>query len=186
MNGLVPSRLILAACLGLGLCLAADGQLADTSPFLPPGTVDGGLGTSAGGSLELRGIMSTSDGMRFCIYDASRKSSSWVALNESGHGYVVKSSDAAKDTVTLQADGRTYTLALRASKISPMAMPPMTLPAREMAAQQNFVPSISAADEAKRLEAIAAEVRRRRLLREQVDQAQDRALGIQNGGRPPQ
>jgi hypothetical protein len=47
-------------------------------------------------------------------------------------------------------------------------------------------PGVNPADEAARLEAISKEVRRRRMLREQVEQAQQRA-DRQNGLRgPPQ
>jgi hypothetical protein len=176
--------LLTAYCLVAVACLPALGQLADTSPFLPPGSVDAGGVAADEGTLELRGIMSTSDGLRFCIYDSVKKSSAWVALNEEGHDFVVRGADPANDRVTLQDGGRTLTLELKASKTVALASSPSTLGGRGPYGP-NPPPGITAADEAKRLEAISREVRRRRMLREQVDKAQDRAAR-QNGYMPPQ
>jgi hypothetical protein len=185
MTAVRPSRLFLAALLALGACRHAFGQLADNSPFLPPGATDGGIAAGGGEPLELRGIMSTTDGLKFCIYDPARKSSAWVSLNEAGHDYVVRGSNPADDSVTLQSGGHTYTLALRTSKTAPLAGSAANMPSREAGGQvpgRSFTP----VDEANRLEAIAAEVRRRRLQREQVDQAQQRAFQQQYGNRPQQ
>ena len=115
---------LLAAVLGLGALLPARGQLADASPFLPPGTVDAPGASADGGTLELRGIMSTSVGYLYCIYDPAKKSSSWVGLNEDGHGYVVKAADPARDSVTLQAAGRTFNVALHQAKVAAMTGQP--------------------------------------------------------------
>jgi len=175
-----PRILVAAACLACGGRAPALGQLADTSPFLPAGVADSGGTAGAPGSLELRGIMSTSEGMLFCIYDPVKKSSAWVALNETGHDYVVRSSDPANDRVTLESRGQVLTLVLRASKTAAM-----TASGREPPGV-NMPPGVNPADEAARLEAISKEVRRRRMLREQVEQAQQRA-DRQNGLRgPPQ
>jgi hypothetical protein len=176
-----------AACFGLAPVLPAFGQLADTSPFLAPGMADSAAAAAGGGTLELRGIMSTSDGLRFCIYEPAKKSSAWVGVNESGHDYLIKGADPAHDTVTLQAAGRTFTVALHQAKIAALNGPGIGLPTRELGPTSpgaNGLRAFTPADEAQRLEAIATEVRRRRMLREQADQAQDRA-GLQPNGYPP-
>jgi hypothetical protein len=179
-----------AVCFGLAPSLAAFGQLADTSPFLAPGMADSAAAAAGGGTLELRGIMSTEDGLRFCIYEPAKKISSWVGVNESGHDYLVKGADQAHDTVTLQAAGRTFTVALHQAKITALSGPGIGLPTRELGPTAYPGPNggraFTPADEARRLEAIASEVRRRRLLREQADQAQDRAGASRNGYPPPQ
>jgi hypothetical protein len=163
---------LVAAWLGLGPCLRLCGQLADASPFLPPGAA----GTSAAGvdgaAPELRGIMSTSTGYLYCIYEPARKSSSWVGVNEGGHDFVVKAADPVRDSVTLQSAGRIFTLALREAKVAAMSGPALNPPYRTGLPYP--VPGMNSAEAARRLDAVAAEVRRRRQLREQADQAEDR------------
>jgi hypothetical protein len=177
-------------CFGLALGLPVFGQLADTSPFLAPGAADSAAAAAGGGTLELRGIMSTSDGLRFCIYEPAKKSSSWVGVNEGGHDYLIKGADSAHDTVTLQADGRTFTVALHQAKIAAMGGSGIGMPTREVGPAAslgaNGIRTFTPADEAQRLQTIAAEVRRRRLLREQADQAHDRAGAPPSGYQQPQ
>ena len=152
-------------------------QSSDDSPFLPPNSANGGAGSKADAGLELRGIMSTNEGLRYCIYDSTTKTSKWVAANESGQPFVVQDFDKGHDTVTVTHDGRRLTLALREAKVGsgggrlngqpapPIGMPVVLRPTPE--------------DEQRRLQAIAEEVRRRRLLREQAQQG-----GVPNGSRP--
>jgi hypothetical protein len=173
---------LMAACLGLGLGARASAQLAESSPFMPPGTAGGPGAAAGGGTPELRGIMSTGDGFLYCIYEPSRKSSSWVALNEGGHDFVVKSADPARDTVTLESAGSTFTIALREAKVATLSGPALNLPNRSVGPQYP-VPGMNPADAARRLNAVAAEVRRRRQLREEADRAEDR--GMQPRGPPP-
>jgi len=115
----------------------------------------------------LRGIMSTPWGPSFCIYDTVKKSSTWMGLNEPGNDVVVKSYNSSDDSVMIQTEGRTMPLALHTAKIGG---PSIT---RGVA----FNPS--PADEARRLQAVANEVQRRRQLREQAMQ------GMSPGSAPP-
>ena len=167
----------------LGWAAAGRAQLAPASPFLPPDAKPGAGAAAASGPIELRGIMSTRDGPSFCLYDTVKKSSTWVGLNEQGHDVVVKSYDAGSDAVSVVAQGRTMQVTLHTAKIA--ATPAGNLgggisPNPAMAAPnpitQTVVVNPTPADEAKRLEAVAAEVQRRRQLREQSMQ----------GGTPPQ
>jgi hypothetical protein len=172
-----------AALLPLGRAAAQD---ADGSPFLPVAGAGGGPGGAAAAAanepLELHGIMATPDGLRFCIFDAAKKTSKWVGLNDAGAGvpYLVKSADPDHDTVSVSSDGRLLTLTLRRPKVEtsqPLAQPGGLPPG------VSVVLNPSAADEQRRLQMIAAEVRRRRLLRQQADRQADQQLGGPPGPR---
>src|SRR5277367_2609438 len=91
---------VLLAAFAAGSAAARAG-LAQTSPFLPANTADTAAQGGPGGPVELRGVMSTSGGTEYCIYDAVKKSSSWVSLNETGNGFVVKAADPSGDNVTV-------------------------------------------------------------------------------------
>jgi hypothetical protein len=147
------------------------------SPFLPPNSAGGAAGGQGeAGGLELRGIMTTAQGTRYCIYDPAKKISSWVAANQSGFGFIIQSADIKHDTVIVNQDGRRLTLALRDAKVAVGLGTPIAGPT--VAGGVNIQPSLLGSmptpvlrptpeDEQKRLQAIAEEVRRRRLLRGQ-------------------
>jgi len=154
---------------------AARAQLAVDSPFLPSGSSAGGSSVTEGAPIELRGVMETRAGMSFCIFDPARKASAWVRLNEKDHDFVVKLYDANNETVTVDHSGRVFTLALRAVKVassgqasSPAPLPSPSMPSMPTAITQSVVANPTPADEQRRLEAVASEVRRRRALREQA------------------
>jgi hypothetical protein len=157
-----------AAALGPAAALRAD--LAQSSPFLArnqPGSAQAGGPTEP---VELRGIMSTADGIAVCIYDTAKKTGTWVGLNEPGYDFLVRSADASGDSATVRYQGRDIKLTLRSAKVassgtgqaaiagSPDALSPAVL---------NPTPG----DEQKRLDAVAAEVHRRRQERERAAQA---------------
>jgi hypothetical protein len=177
------SWLTIAACLGLALRARTHGQLADASPFLTPGAADNPAAAAGADALELRGIMSTSAGYLYCIYDPARKSSTWVGINEGGHDFVVRSAEPDRDAVTVQSAGRTFSIALHESKVATMSGPVLTMPNRGIGFQNGF-PGMNSVDAARRLEAVAAEVRRRRQLREQADQAEG-GMGAPNPSPQP-
>ena len=160
------------------LAVRAGAQLTDSSPFLPAGN-GGSTATSDGTSPELRGIMSGPGGMRFCIYDPAKKASQWLALNEEGKGIVIKSADPAHDTVLIaDPDGRRMTLVLKEAKVvSAPSSAPSVIPSQ--GGVLNVVLNPTPEDEQRRLQAIAEEVRRRRLLREQAAQAGAGQPGVQ-------
>jgi hypothetical protein len=154
--------------------VVARAQLAASSPFLPA-TASGATAVSEGAPIELRGIMETGSGRSFCIFDPAKKVSTWVLLNEKDHDFVVKAYDPANETVTVNHGGRVLTLAMRAVKVassgqaeSPAPLPTPSMPAVSTPVTQSVVVNPTPADEARRLEAVSAEVRRRRALREQA------------------
>jgi hypothetical protein len=171
-----------AACLGLLGGTRVRAQVAETSPFLPAGSASGPNGVGENLALELRGIMTTPDGTRFCIYDPVKKSGIWTGLNERGHAFVVKSADLAHDTVMVQSEGHTLKLALHQARIAalgPTGSPGGVAPPAEGAATP------SPADQAQRLAAVAEEVRRRRELRNQQAQQGGEAAPAAGRRQPP-
>jgi hypothetical protein len=166
-------------------------QAAETaigkSPFLPPDSPTDTAPTPDA-TLELRGIMASGDSYMFSIYDSTHKSSSWTRLNENGHAFVVRSHDTTRDSVTVDYQGRTLTLALKTAKVAsaPVTVPqppqqPVAAPAPgPQPIGGPVVLNPSPADEQRRLEAIAAEVNRRRMIRQQALQASRQANGPQN------
>jgi len=149
-------------------------DLAQASPFLPPNSPQAAGAAGASGPVELRGMMSTGQGTECCIYDTAKKTSVWVGLNETGYDFVVKSADPAKETATVAYQGRSMDLVLRTAKVASAGMAQAGVPTGPGAANAVQIPT--AADEQRRLDAVAAEVRRRRLEREKA---------FQNPGGPP-
>ena len=177
------------AAFALAAAERACAQLAANSPFLPP-QAKGPAGPTAGAPLEYRGYIETPEGVQFRIYDPARKAGEWIKLNERNQTLDVtaKQHDSGHNTLTVEYQGRTLTLAERESKIvssgnAAQAMPPpMPMPAvppMPAAVTQSVVVNPTPAQEQQRLEAVAAEVARRRALREQATQQI-------NPGVPPQ
>jgi hypothetical protein len=152
------------------IAAASRADLAQTSPFLPSGAADAAAQAGAGGPIELRGVMSTSQGSEYCIYDTAKKSSAWVALNEAGNAFMVKSADPAGDSVTVEYQGRTLRLVLKAAKVASAGPVMGGVMGNPSAVTQTVVLNPSPADEQRRLDAVAAEVRRRRQEREKAAQ----------------
>jgi hypothetical protein len=159
--------LILFAGLALGLGARAETSLASTSPFAPP---DGAPGAAAAENqpLELRGILMEGDTYRFSIYDPVKHTGQWVRLNEPGHDFMVKAHDVARDTITLNYQGRIMTLPLHAGKIVSMAVPE---PSVEPRPNRNGIgagpqPKPGSPEETARFNRAVEEINRRRALRE--------------------
>jgi len=108
---------------GSFLCPAAraeDGSavLSVDSPFVAPGGHSMSPAPEGSTELELRGIMSTDEGYRYCVYDSKRGKGVWVAQNEEGPGFTITTADPARETVTVARVGDLpLTLALRESKV---------------------------------------------------------------------
>ena len=156
------------------LGLRAGAQAGDTSPFVAPSAGGAPGQPGDGSSYELRGIVSAGENHEYCIFDPARKASQWVGLNEPGHPFMIKTADPAHDTVALlTADGRLLTLTLRESKVvqgfSPTPAIGMAPGAPQSAlAAANMILNPTPEDNQRRLQSIADEVRRRRLLREEA------------------
>lgn len=165
-----------AAGLALAVVAGAGEPGAARSPFLPAAT-SGPAAPTEGAPLQFHGYISTSEGVQYRIFDPASKKGEWVKLNEtnSNLGVVLKQFDGEQDTITVEHQGRTLTLAARKAKIVSAGAVPQILPAPTNVARQMpasvtraVIVNPTTADENRRLEAVAAEVARRRTLREQA------------------
>jgi hypothetical protein len=106
------------------------------------------------------------------LFDPVQKKGGFVKLNEAGRDFLVRTYDAANDAVTVEYQGRTLNLALKSAKIE--ALPAMAMaPPRPMTGPQGpQVAPVPTPDDTKRIEAVAAEVARRRQARQAAAQQQ--------------
>jgi len=113
---------ILSALTLLGGAAARAG-VSTESPFAPRGF---GAGVTSNSPIELRGITSDDQGLRFAIYEPAKKEGAWVHIDEQGQPYVIRSYDADTKHITVDYQGRSQTLALADPKFGPgktVAMP---------------------------------------------------------------
>lgn len=167
-----PSPLLLALAFGLGTTGAAaavslDG-LAAKSPFMPEQTETAAPVVTEGATVEFRGLITTKDGVLFGLYDRSRNLSAWVHEKEKGAEFVVQTYDAANDLVTVDYQGRKFTLPLSVARIGTAAPSPVAAvkPAGPAVTGGVAVAARPSQVDATRMESVAAEVRRRRALRQ--------------------
>lgn len=157
-------------------------QLASKSPFMGPQAANA-AGPNANAPLQFVGYMDTNEGRLYRLHDPAKKTSTWVKLNEKNTDFdvVAKQHDDEHSTLTIEYQGKKLTLAQREPKIvssgnAGQAVPPPPVPMPVVpsnvpsAVTQAVVLNPTPADEQKRLEAVAAEVARRRALREQATQ----------------
>jgi len=174
-------RPVLIASVVLATVVSTEAQLASKSPFLPPQSAGAGNTPAADAPLEFGGYLDTGEGRlyRISVKDPAHKAAIWVKLNERNPDLdvIVKQHDDDQQTLTVEHQGKTLTLAEKKAKVvsSGSGAPPMPPPPRP---PQNVPPAVTQAvvlnptpaDEQRRLEAVAAEVARRRALREQAAQ----------------
>ena len=152
------------AMVAFGGTLCQHVQAQSNSPFLPQSGSVGALTENS--PLELRGIMPMVGGVSFGFFDPTKKRCGWVKLKETGREYTVLTYDPSNESVTVEYQGRVLTLALPASKIETMAAMPVPPPRVMTGPQGPGVAGAPSVDEARRLEAVAAEVARRRQQRQ--------------------
>jgi hypothetical protein len=180
MSVVLSIRFLFAASLSIAGAAEALAQIAAKSPFMPPQGANS-AGPTAGAPLEYRGFIETGEGTQYRIYDPAKKVGAWVKLNEKNPEFdvVAKQHDDGQKTLTIEYQGRTLTLAERESKVvssgsAAAAMPPpVAVPIQTnvpAAVTQAVVLNPTPADEQRRLDAVAAEVARRRAMREQATQ----------------
>lgn len=173
------------------LAILAVPALAQTSaPSLqnlvqnPPFGAVAAAGAPAGGGapLEFRGTFVDGGERFFSILDIGARRAEWVALNEGGHAFQVKSYDPGTETVVLDYQGRTMSLKLRTARITAMAVPPPPAAGAQSPAPGPATATVAPAPsttEAQRLAQVAEEIRRRRALRQQAQQQQPAAPPVQ-------
>jgi hypothetical protein len=146
--------------------------LVDRSPFSPPAQAADGTGTAEPqGTLEFRGMVTDTEGTSYSIFDTTTNKGRWVRADDANSPVQVKGFDSANNTLEVEQNGKPVKLPLKRAVIQagqPVSamVPPMpapnAAPANPAAANQNRP---DGAGDARRLEAVAAEVRRRRALR---------------------
>ena len=165
-----PSSIWLTFGLSLGTLSASaaislDG-LTSNSPFLQRASPTAQPTSSETAAIEFRGVISSHDGTLFGLYDRTRNQGAWVRQNERSGDFNVLAYDAANAVVTVDYQGQKLSLALSSSKVE-TAAPSLitTIAAAPLAAPATA--SVNGANPAdqRKLESIAAEVRRRRALR---------------------
>ncbi|MBI3878051.1 MAG: hypothetical protein HY300_19170 [Verrucomicrobia bacterium] len=161
-----------ALALSAGSCaVAASAQdlnaLLQRSPF---GSANAsGQTAAAEGPLEFRSVLFDQGEYFFSVYQPSTKTSLWVGLNETGNPFTVQSYDEKTETVKIDYQGRSLSLALKQAKIQAFVQKMPTAP-QTVQPQPNGQPIAapgSSAEEAARLARVAEEIRRRRALRQQ-------------------
>ncbi|MBM3844030.1 MAG: hypothetical protein FJ397_12355 [Verrucomicrobia bacterium] len=181
--------LCLWLALGLAGTLRAAPPIAARSPFLPPENAAVEKVGPGAAALEFHGFVDVGGGKQFRLFDPAKKRGDWVRLNERSPELeaVIREHNEGEESVSVEHQGRTVSLTMRKSKIvadaaAPAAPPPGVAPAGPAitvtpAVTQTVMVNPSPADEQRRLEAVAAEVNRRRALREQAMR--------QSAGQPP-
>jgi hypothetical protein len=162
-----------------GAARAVDLQtLVDRSPFSPPGQGnDASSATEAPPTLEFRGMVTDADGTAYSIYDTSTNKGRWVRADDANSPVQVKSFDPVNNTLEVEQNGRPLKLALKRATIQAgqpvaAAIPNAPTPAGGNPAAPGAVRRPDSAADARRLEAVAAEVRRRRALRNAANNRQ--------------
>lgn len=152
--------------------MAAAQRLAETSPFLPPARGEAAVVTE-NAPLELRGTMGSGEGRMYNIYNPTTKMSAWVGLNEEGHAFQVRSFDESAETVSLNYGGRTVVLKMTQARIAPLveARPNQSGPGPNIVQPPGLLRQPTP-EQQRQLENVAAEVERRRQMRNQLTRPQ--------------
>lgn len=141
--------------------------LVDRSPFAPPGHSNEPVAQPEQATLEFRGIVTDEAGTAYSVFDTSTNKGRWVRADDANSPIRVRGFDADNATLEVEQNGRVQKLTLKRATIQagqPMtAMVPANV-APGMPSPNGEVRRDAGAD-ARRLEAVAAEVRRRRALR---------------------
>jgi hypothetical protein len=149
--------------------------LVTNSPF---GSPKSGVttGSNGGEPFEFRAVLEENNSKFFSIYETATRRSNWVELNDPVNGFAVKSYDAAKESITVDYQGKSITLAIkRAPAVAQvMQQPPQPMPGPNGIIPPQGNPAAQAgqagptAVDQQRIQQIQEEIRRRRALRSQA------------------
>lgn len=151
-------------------------NLVDRSPFAPPGQSGAAAAPAEQPTLEFRGMVTDQAGTSYSIFDTAANKGRWVRADDNNGPVRVRAFDAASSTLEVEQNGRPVKLALKRATIQAGQPVAAMIPS---APQPGAIPAPGAeikrpegAADARRLEAVAAEVRRRRALRNAAGTAQ--------------
>jgi hypothetical protein len=177
MNLLPRNVLSLLCLLGLtdGLLRGVELQtLVDRNPFAPAGQAAGPVQPAEQPTLEFRGMVTDFEGTAYNIFDTSTSKGAWVRVDDPDSPFKVRGYDPSSSTIEVEQNGRPLKLTLKRATIQ--AGPAMSAMVAGASA-----PGVASGEarrtgdsgtDARRLEAVAAEVRRRRALRSAAGTAQ--------------
>ncbi|MBW8781152.1 MAG: hypothetical protein JF599_04590 [Verrucomicrobia bacterium] len=157
-------------------------ELVKDSPFLPKGA-DAIVAPTENAVVEFRGMITTKEGVLFGLYDRTKQTGSWVRQGDKSTDFVVNAYDAGNDTLSFEYQGQKFNLTLASSRINtaaPSAPPSVPSPT----GGTNVVATPGRGDDQRKLESIAAEVRRRRALRQGAGAGAAATPAPANGAKP--
>jgi hypothetical protein len=168
-----PSSLFWTLCSCLvatsvsAVTVSLDGLVTE-SPFMLKQAENAAPIVTEGATVEFRGMISTKDGVLFGLYDRTKNLGAWVRQDDKSADFKVSNYDASGDLVTVDYQGQKFTLPLSASKIGTAAPTPLPVvnSAPVATGGQVVAAPASRGNDQQRLESVAAEVRRRRALRQ--------------------
>lgn len=142
------------------------------SPFLPPSAPEeAAVVVTENAPWQFVGQLGEGEGAMFSLFNPATRRAVWLRVGEETEEVSLQAFDAEAETVRVVQGGQVLTLRLEAAKASTGggAMAAGSMPVVGGNALANTVRvNPTPADEARRLEAVASEVRRRRVLRQQA------------------
>jgi hypothetical protein len=162
---------VASASVASAASVSLDG-LVKNSPFMPPQSEQAAAPVvTEGAAVEFRGMITTKEGQLFGLYDRTKNIGAWVKQADAGADFRVSSYDPSADLVTLDYQGQRYTLPLSSARVGAAAPSPLPVvnngnPQHGGATRVTAVPGRRGNNDQQRLESVAAEVRRRRALRQ--------------------
>ena len=168
--------------------------LVSNSPF---GSSRAGVanGNAGGEPFEFRAVLEEKGSKFFSIFETATRRSNWVELNDPVNGFSVKGYDVAKETITVDYQGKSMTLAIKRAPAVAQVMQqpiPQPMPGPNGMVQPVGSPSVQGGPTAptavdqQRIQQIQEEIRRRRALRSQAATPGVNPVGQPNYGGGPQ
>ncbi len=107
--------------------VSAQASTEAVSGFSNTAVKDFGTSTQSSELYRFTGITAFGAETLVSIYDVRKQAGRWISVGSSFDGLTVQRYDPAHDTVTVQVDGKAYTLTLQQASIIKNAPPPLTL-----------------------------------------------------------
>lgn len=165
------------------------GAQSGRSPFLPPDAQAAPVAADDA-PLQFIGFFGEGENMRYCVYDPARRRSVWLRAGDVDGPIQLQSFDAENRTVNVVHQGQPLTLKLQTAKLAQggsggggATVGPLPVAGAQAGGGNPLVNTVvtnpTPADEARRLEAVAAEVRRRRAMRQAAAQNQGQPTPVE-------
>jgi hypothetical protein len=169
-NVIPRSSLSLFAAFALAPLLHAEApdlqNLIDHSPFSAPVAQGATDAAPVNSVLEFRGMVADADGTSYSVFDTTANKARWLKVGE-GDSFKVKQFDSANNQLEVEQQGKVLKLPLK--RITIQAGPAIvSAPPPNRQPQPRGGPAAAPGDpaaDANRLQTVAAEVRRRRAMR---------------------